>query len=183
MFLRCILCLSRLLTNFFLSLPYIDINQELDRIYQMLQDKLKDKQSNKIDSVSLAKKLAIIQNTLNDPTSTTSNNNNLQKDSTTNQKTASDDLKGGAEPTKRSSVTLLNGQIMNCDSAPLNNTPCIPISVTNVTMSTNSIKNTISSSTNSAANNTHHPNAGATNGTKHDSPIIVHQSDKPVSKV
>lgn len=99
------------------------------------------------------------------------------------KKTASDDLKGGAEPTKRSSVTLLNGQIMNCDSAPLNNTPCIPISVTNVTMSTNSIKNTISSSTNSAANNTHHPNAGATNGTKHDSPIIVHQSDKPVSKV
>ena len=166
--------------DYFFSFFALDINQELDRIYQMLQDKLKDKQSNKIDSVSLAKKLAIIQNTLNDPTST---NNNLQKDSTTNQKTASDDLKGGAEPTKRSSVTLLNGQIMNCDSAPLNNTPCIPISVTNVTMSTNSIKNTISSSTNSAANNTHHPNAGATNGTKHDSPIIVHQSDKPVSKV
>ena len=150
----------------------------------MLQDKLKDKQSNKIDSVALAKKLAILQNTLNDPTTTTTTTNNLHKDSsaaaavTINQKT---DSKG--EPIKRSSVTLLNGQIMNCDSAPLNNTPCIPISVTSVTMSTNSIKNTISSSNNSAANNTHHPNAGATNGTKHDSPIIVHQSDKPISKV
>ena len=158
----------------------IDIHQELDRIYQMLQDKLKDKQSNKIDSVALAKKLAILQNTLNDPTTTTTTTtNNLHKDSssaaaavTINQKT---DSKG--EPIKRSSVTLLNGQIMNCDSAPLNNTACIPISVTSVTMSTNSIKNTISSTTNT------HPNAGATNGTKHDSPIIVHQSDKPASKV
>ena len=44
----------------------------------MLQDKLKDKQSNKIDSVALAKKLAIIQNTLNDPSTTT---NNHHKDS------------------------------------------------------------------------------------------------------
>ena len=145
----------------------------------MLQDKLKDKQSNKIDSVALAKKLAIIQNTLNDPNSTTTNNLHKDSISAINQKT---DPKGGV-PIKRSSLTLLNGQIMNCDSAPLNNTPCIPISsVTSMsTMSTNSIKNTISSS----ANNTTHHNAGATNGTsKHDSPIIVHQSgDKPVSKV
>lgn len=119
-----------------------DIQQELDRIFDILKN-LKENKDNNVDCTpngGVAKKIAAIQEAI------VGGNNKNNGNATNNVGGGCNPAAKGAPP-KRASVTLLNGQIMNCDAAPLNNL-CVTPSSTSVPIVTSvTINSSIQNST------------------------------------
>ena len=120
-----------------------DIQQELDRIFDILKN-LKENKDNNVDCTpngGVAKKIAAIQEAI------VGGNNKNNGNATNNVGGGCNPAAVKGAPPKRASVTLLNGQIMNCDAAPLNNL-CVTPSSTSVPIVTSvTINSSIQNST------------------------------------